>query len=162
MMNLNNFRPDFGMHCKATNKTSLKVSAMYFGEQLLSAVVNKIPQRQGEFTMEVDGMCATFEISGEVREKMCEALSQGKNMTWQLRTRGQVTAGSGEKFRPVFVKDVKISDEGQGVGGDFIFISPIHGLKAKMKDLAESFQVENLKPLTEVEYKERLQEAEVA
>ena len=70
MINLNNFRPDFGMHCKATNKTSLKVSAMYFGEQLLSAVVNKIPQRQGEFTMEVDGMCATFEISGEVREKI--------------------------------------------------------------------------------------------
>ena len=158
MTNLNNFRPDFGMHCKETNKTSIKVSAMYFGEQLLDAIVNKIPQRANEFTMDVDGMCGTFQISDEIREKICEALSQGKNMTWQLRTKAPVTSGVGEKFRPVFVKDVRILDEGQGVGGNFLFMNPMAGISVKIKDLAKSFAGENLKPMTQEEYEKRLQE----
>lgn len=164
MINLNNvlsqFRPDFGMHCKETNKTSLKVSAMYFGEQLLDAIVNKIPQRANEFTMDVDGMCGTFQISDEIREKICEALSQGKNMSWQLRTRGQVTARNGEKFRPVFVKDVRILDDGQGAGSNFLFMNPMKGISVKMKDLAKSFAGENLQPMTQEEYQKRLQEIE--
>lgn len=161
MINLSNFRPDFGMHCKETNKTSLKVSAMYFGEQLLNSIVNKMPHKANEFTMDVDGMCATFEISLEVREKICKALSQGKNMTWQLRTKAPVTSStSGEKFRPVLVKDVRILDEGQGVGGDFVFMNPMAGICLKMKDLAKSFAGENLVSMTKEEYEKRLQEIE--
>ena len=161
MINLNDFRPDFGMHCKETNKTSLKMSAMHFGGELLNAIVNKIPQRANEFTMDVDGMCGTFQISDEVREKICKALSQGKNMTWQLRTKAPVTSStSGEKFRPVFVKDVRILDDGQGAGGNFLFMNPMKGISLKMKDLAKSFAGENLQPMTKEEYEKRLQEVE--
>lgn len=138
---IDTFKPDFGMQCHKDLKTEYKMNMLVWSGELMNSMINKIPHRLNEFTMEVPyqgkSYMATFKMTPDQRQEIAMAMIQGC-MGFTIRFKVQSKQQTGmEWIRVCKVTDITPSKETFDVGGEFM-ITSTQG-STTLKQLAVSF-----------------------